>query len=57
MSSDLMKAYPLPYTMYYKPIGYLPYISSEQGGGLIMLIYELPKLPTCTCIQELGVGL
>ncbi len=34
---------PLPYITYYKPMGNLPYISSEQGGGLIIrteLIYE-----------------
>ncbi len=34
----------LPYSTYYKPMGDLPYISSEQGGGLIIcswLIYEL----------------
>ncbi len=34
----------IPYSTYYKPVGDLPYISSEQGwGGLIIrteLIYE-----------------
>ncbi len=32
---------------YYKPMGDLPYISSEQGGGFIIctvLIYELPYI-------------
>ncbi len=28
----------IPYTTYYKPMGNLPYISSEQGGGLIIHI-------------------
>ncbi len=32
----------LPYSMYYKPMGDLPYISSEQGGGLIIRTYEFP---------------
>ncbi len=26
----------LPYSTYYKPMGDLPYISSEQEGGLII---------------------
>ncbi len=26
----------VPYSTYYKPMGDLPYISSEQGGGLII---------------------
>ncbi len=33
----------VPYSTYYKPMGALPYISSEQGGGLKIhseLIYE-----------------
>ncbi len=35
--------YNVPYSMYYKPMGDLPYISSEQWGGLIIhteFIYE-----------------
>ncbi len=34
----------IPYSTYYKPMGDLPYISSEQGGLIIHteLIYELP---------------
>ncbi len=37
----------VPYSMYYKPMDDLPYISSEQEGGLIIraeLIYELPYI-------------
>ncbi len=30
----------VPWTTYYKPMSHILYISSEQGGGLIMLIYE-----------------
>ncbi len=35
----------VPYSTYYKPMGDLPYISSEQGGLIIHteLIYELPR--------------
>ncbi len=29
----------VPYSTYYKPMGDLPYITSEQGGGLIILTY------------------
>ncbi len=50
----------LPYSMYYKPMGDLPYISSEQGGFIIRteLIYELSYKRPIIPIQELKwVGL
>ncbi len=40
----------VPYSTYYKPMGDLPYISSEQGGGLIMRITIYKRLIP---IQEL----
>ncbi len=56
---------PVPYTTYYKPMGDLPYINSEQGGGLIIrteLIYELPayaytqNVPRTQEISKVGCG-
>ncbi len=46
----------LPYSTYYKPMGDLPYISSEQGGGLMICTeliceYNIYKCPIP--IQEL----
>ncbi len=31
-----VRNFELPYNTYYKPMGDPPYISSEQGGGVIM---------------------
>ncbi len=54
----------VPYSTYYKPMGDLPYNSSEQRGGLIIhteLIYELPKIIVLYLYknfeQKRGVGL
>ncbi len=30
----------VPYSKYYKPMGNLPYISSEQGVGIVSLLRE-----------------
>ncbi len=53
---------PLPYSMYYKPMGDLPY--SEQGGFIIRteLIYEYTiyykrPIPTQELRAEEGMGL
>ncbi len=46
----------IPYITYYKPMGDLPYISSEQGGGLIIhqgLIMQITIYKHPIPIQEL----
>ncbi len=46
----------IPYSMYYKPMGDLPYISSEQEGGLIIHQGLIMRITICKCpipIQEL----
>ncbi len=46
----------IPYSTYYKPMGDLSYISSEQGGGLIIhhgLIMRITIYKRPTPIQEL----
>ncbi len=53
---------PVPYSTYYKPMGNLPYISSEQGGLIIRteLIYEYAikrPIPTQELRAEEGVCL
>ncbi len=46
ISSWARLASSIPYSMYYKPMDDLPYISSEQGGLIVHteLIYEYSKL-------------
>ncbi len=54
----------VPHSTYYKPMGDLPYISSEQGGGLIIFhglimritIYKRP-IPIQELRAEEGGGL
>ncbi len=47
----------LPCSAYYKPMGDLSYISSEQGGRIIRtdLIYEFPYI-SVLYLQELRAG-
>ncbi len=48
----------VPYSTYYKPMGDLPYISSEQEGGLIMRITICKRpIPIQELWAEEGVGL
>ncbi len=56
MNQPLPEALALPYNTYYKPMGDLPYISSEQGSGLIIhhgliMLITIYKHPIA--IQEL----
>ncbi len=59
-----MHSIPIQYSTYYKPMGDLPYISSERAGGLIIhteLIYELPSISVLYLYKNFelkrGVGL
>ncbi len=49
----------VPYSTYYKPMGDLPYVSSEQGELIIHteLIYELPSISVLYPGSEEGDGL
>ncbi len=49
----------LQYSTYYKPMGDLPYISSEQGGLIIHteLLYEYTSTPIQELRAEEGGGL